>query len=200
MRRLAAMLAISLGAGALGQSALWRCAIGPDSSCSQTTTADIPLSGTWIGDYDANTKPTGTRTLPGLFGGSGNQPIAFTSVNRSVVTVPPGAPAGAFLVRFDPSSGALALGALGMDLLGGRTGTVDSSARLTYATFRTFAPNSTYPGVSGVQVPVDAGTLSGATASQTADAATIATATADGGWNFTIVVPVEVRATGLALG
>ena len=164
---------------ALAQSALWRCAVGAGSTCSQTTTVDLPLTGTWIGDYDATTKPGGTRTLPGLFGGSGNQPIPFTSVNRSVVTVPPGTPTGTFRVRFDPATGALALGGLTMDLLPGRTGTIDSSARLTYATFRSVAPNSTFPGVSGLQVPVDSGVLTVATAAQVTDAATVATRSGD---------------------
>lgn len=185
---------------ALGQSALWRCRVGAGSACSQTTTAELPLAGTWIGDYDAATKPAGTRTLPGLFGGSGNQPISFTSVNRSVVTVPQGAPTGSFLVRFDPASGALWVGQLAMDLLAGRTGTIESSARLTYATFRTIAPNSTFPGVSGLQVPVDSGTLATATATQVADAATIAVPTGDGAWNFTAPVAVEVHAGGTAMG
>jgi len=201
VRVLPAMLiaACSCG-GALAQSSLWRCAIGAGSSCSQTTTAELPLVGTWVGDYDAANKPAGTRTLPGLFGGSGNQPIPFSSVNRSVVTVPTGAPSGSFVVRFDPSSGALALGNLAVDLLSGRTGTIDSTARLTYSTFRTVAPSSTYPGVSGVQVPVDSGTLTSATASQSADASAVATPAGVGAWTFAITVPVEVRAVGTAMG
>lgn len=201
MRILPAILGATLAASeALAQSSLWRCSIDAGSACSQTTTADIPLTGTWIGDHDAATKPTGTRTLPGLFGGSGNQPIPFTSVSRSVVTVPNGVPTGSFMVRFDPVSGVLALGGLGMDLLAGRTGTIDSSARLTFATFRTISPTSTFLGASGLQVPVDSGTLSMATASQAVDATTIATAAGAEIWNFAITVPVEVRASGTAMG
>ena len=193
------MLMLATCPGALGQSALWRCTVGAGSTCSQTTTVELPLAGTWIGNHDAATNPGGTRTLPGLFGGSGNQPIPFTSVNRSVVTVPSGAPSGSFVARFDPSTGALCLGGLSMDLLAGRTGTIDTSARLTYSTFRTVAPSSTFPGVSGLQVPVDSGTLSVATATQLADALTVATPAPDG-WSFATTVSVEVHAAGTAMG
>lgn len=196
----AILIAVATCPQALAQSALWRCSIGAGSSCSQTTTVDLPLTGTWIGDHDATAKPSGTRTLPGLFGGSGNQPIPFTSVNRSVATVPSGAPTGTFLVRFDPTTGALSLGALDMDLLAGRSGTVDSSARLTYATFRTVAPNSTFPGVSGLQVPADSGTLATATATQSADTSTVATPSGAGVWNFVMTVPVQVQASGTSMG
>jgi hypothetical protein len=201
MRLPAALLVPALACpAALADGSLWRCAIGPGSTCSQTTTVDLPLAGTWIGDHDAVTNPGGTRTLPGLFGGSGNQPIPFTSINRSVVTVPTGAPVGAFLARFDPSTGALAIGGLSMDLLDGRVGTIDSSARLTFATFRTVAPSSTFPGVSGVEVPVDSGALTSVVASQLADATTVAAAATDGSWSFTVTVPVQVQVAGTALG
>ena len=42
-----------------------------DGTFSQT----IYMPGTLIGDYDEKTYPEGTMTRPGVWGGSGNQPI-----------------------------------------------------------------------------------------------------------------------------
>ena len=50
-----------------------------DSFIQQTLNVSIPLTGTLIGNYDAETTPDGTSTLPGLFGGSGNNPIDFSA-------------------------------------------------------------------------------------------------------------------------
>ena len=49
--------------------------VQPQSSIDITSNFDLDMPGTVIGDFDAATNPTGTRTLPGIFGGSGNQPI-----------------------------------------------------------------------------------------------------------------------------
>ncbi len=47
------------------------------------TSLSLVMNGTFIGDYDEETNPEGTMTRPGLFGGSGNQPVT-TSVTPTI--------------------------------------------------------------------------------------------------------------------
>ena len=48
----------------------------------------MPLAGTFIGNYDATTNPGGTRTIPGLFGGSGNNPITYSATLKPTISLP----------------------------------------------------------------------------------------------------------------
>ncbi|MEI7878792.1 MAG: hypothetical protein WCI96_12820, partial [Planctomycetota bacterium] len=49
------------------------------SSLVQSTDLAAPFAGTFIGNYDATTTPTGTKTLPGFFGGSVNTAISYSA-------------------------------------------------------------------------------------------------------------------------
>src|SRR6185503_19747846 len=55
----------------------------------------LALPGSVIGDYDAVNNPGGTRTLPGLFGGSGNQPVPM-DITFLTALAHQGAPSGSF--------------------------------------------------------------------------------------------------------
>ncbi len=48
------------------------------SSLEGTFSQSIHMPGTLIGDYDAKTNPEGTMTRPGVWGGSGNEPVSCT--------------------------------------------------------------------------------------------------------------------------
>jgi len=182
------------------QDTLWRCSLGPASTFSQSTQIALPLAGTWIGNYNATTNPDGTRTIPGLFGGSGNNPIPFTSTVRTTAGVSQVVPTGGFNARFDPATGRLRIGGLVLDALGTSTGTLQTDLVITYSTFRTVAPTSTFIGVSNLPVPFDSGSLTSLIAAQTADAEATATPQRGGTWAFTIQVPVDLTVQGQALG
>ena len=120
---------------------------GEASSANVTTSllADMPSS--LIGDWDPKTNPTGTRTLPGLFGGEGNQAIGLdidASVN-STITAPPGGTLG-----FNPDFESLTLSVddLFLDVLGEEPGALTIGVQLTFGTFRSFSPDSLFPGGS----------------------------------------------------
>ena len=49
------------------------------STFEQAFSVAIPFAGTLIGDYDEEGNPEGTQTRPGLFGGSGNNPIDYSA-------------------------------------------------------------------------------------------------------------------------
>lgn len=184
----------------LAQDAIWTCVLDASGSCSQTTRVDLPVIGTWIGNHDATTNPTGTRTLPGLFGGSGNNPIPYTGLVRTDAVISQTVPAGSFTARFNPNTGRLRMAHLDLDLLDGRTGTLTTSLIISFNSFRTISPSSTFIGVSNLSLPYGDGTLTAARAAQTLDAETLASVAAEGGWNFTLNVPVNLTASGQTQG
>ena len=164
------------------------------SSVSIDLGLTVPIAGSLIGDFDAKTNPTGTRTLPGFFGGSGNQPIPYTadlSVDGTILA----APQGAFDLVWNLGAPTAAVEGLAIDLLGGTPGELDATFTLLFSTFRTFNPDSLFPGGIPIPVPIGTATLETLTVTQTG-AGTIAIAPAKGGgWTFAGIVPVEVAAT-----
>jgi hypothetical protein len=198
--RLGCMLTTCSLTAALAAETRWDCTLDPATTYAQTTTVALPLAGTWIGNHDAVTNPAGTRTLPGLFGGSGNNPIPFTSTLRPVAEVPTTHPEGGFRLGFDEQTAAVRISGLFVDALAGSTGAVRVSMSLTYGSFRTVAPSSTFIGVSNLSVPLSDGQLVTVDAQQTADATAIATAAGPGLWDFAMAVPVQVRVLGTVMG
>jgi hypothetical protein len=190
-------LCLALPSGAAMQQ--WSCSVTPASTYSQQTNIALPLVGNWIGNYDAVANPTGTRTIPGFFGGSGNNLIAFTATVKPKATISNTHPSGTFRFGFDQATGVVDVANLSLDLLGGQSGTISTSMLLTYSTFRTVQPTSTFIGLTNVDVPVDNGSLTGAIALQSGPAVGTATANADGTWNFAVTVPVNVTVSGTAL-
>lgn len=176
------------------------CVLGPASTVTQTTNLVLPLAGTWIGNYDAATNPTGTQTRPGLFGGSGNVAIPYSMSIRPTVSIDGTNPAGTFTLGFDPVTRAVAVFGLEADLLNEEPGTVSVTIVLTYSTFRSFSPNSTFIGLTNTPVPVDGGSLTTAMATQGAPAYGTATPNTDGSFAFALAVPVTIAVAGTAAG
>lgn len=204
-RSLATVAASTLTACVLSSAALaaeqnYQCVLSAASSLDQSTALSVPLAGTFIGDYDATTNPTGTRTRPGLFGGSGNQPIAFTSTVASGVEIDSATPTGSFELSFDSATGQVQVSKLFMDALGGRVGAIGTDIVISFGNFNTQQPTATYFGVSNLALPVDSGELSRADATQTGAAIGAATANGDGSWAFAVAVPVDFLTEGTALG
>jgi hypothetical protein len=185
---------------AVAAESRWNCTVAPASTYTQQTNIQIPLAGSWIGNYVAVTNETGTRTLPGFFGGSGNTAIPFSSTVKPTVSITNTHPTGTFQFGFNPATGVVDVSNLLVDTLAGQTGTISTSMLLTYSTFRTVQPTSTFIGLTNVDVPVDSGSLTAATAAQSGAAIGVATPNADGTWAFAVTVPVTISVTGTALG
>ena len=194
----AAVAVISGTAGAA--ESRWNCTVAPASTYTQQTNIEIPLAGTWIGNYVAVTNETGTRTIPGFFGGSGNTAIPFSSTVKPKVSITNTQPTGTFQFGFNPTTGTVDVSSLLVDTLAGQVGTISTSMLLTYSTFRTVQPTSTFIGLTNVDVPVDSGSLTAATAAQSGAAIGVATPNADGTWAFAVTVPVTISVAGTALG
>lgn len=129
----------------------------PQSSVHVTSQLDLALPGTVIGDFDPVTNPSGTSTLPGLFGGSGNQPVPMDITFLSTLDFQ-GQPSGAFEATVDLDSASIAVANLSLDALGGQLGQADLTLELLYSTFRTFNPTSLFLG--GIPLPLPLGQAS----------------------------------------
>jgi len=184
-----ALAALSAAAGAQ----TFDLALTGASSATLTTSATIETSGVLIGDYDAETNPTGTQTRPGLFGGSGNNPI-----NASVDLMIDGGgttqPVGGMQMAVDFETGSASVSGLSLDLLNEEVLAADLNASLLLNTFHTVNPTMIYPG--GIEIPLplgELGSLQIASLVQSDAAVGVVTATGDPSvFDVVIAVPVEL--------
>lgn len=166
------------------------------SSASLTSTYGIDLDATLKGDYDALTNPGGTRTVPGLFGGSGNQDIPVDlglagDLNHM------GAPTGSFTMDLDLPGLSMDVSALDLDFLGGNTAGSNLVLDLLFSTFRTFNPDSLYLGGIPVSLPLGNQAVSDFVIVQTGPPApgVLIPAAIPGHYGFSTLVPVSITMT-----
>ena len=127
----------------------------------------VPMPGQGIGDFDKETNPEGTLTLPGLFGGSGNRPFSL-SLELGAGLELDGTPAGEFQLTLDQGSLLATLDGLELDLLGSGVGSLDLTVTLEFETFRTFNPDSLFIGGFPLPIPLGAIALDAVTFTQSA--------------------------------
>lgn len=155
--------------------------------------ATMSNSGHLIGDFDAATNPTGTQTRPGVFGGSGNNPIPVSVVIEGTAAHQD-APAGLFDMNLGLAALQLTVSGLALDLMpsGSAPMLVDASA--TFETFNTINPGFIYPGGTPVSLPLgDAAEISALVLTQTAPAVGQLQATPDADvFAFTLQMDVEL--------
>jgi hypothetical protein len=191
-------LAIAIACSALCAPALasevnYDCTVLPaTSSLTQTTDLVSPFAGTLIGDYDATTNPTGTRTLPGLFGGSGNNPISYTAsfvLGGDIVSHP----TGSLTVGVDLATSTVRVSGLALDFLGGAPGTLGATLNINYQSFHTVQPTAIYPGGITIPIPLGSGSVTTLRADQTGGAVPGVLVPQKGGtYTFAVVVPVDL--------
>lgn len=125
------------------------------STVALTLNASVPVSGTLIGDYDAKTNPTGSMTRPGLFGGSGNQPVDFdANVTVSGDTGPTNTTGSIDLDLSQIDSSLLTVEAMDLELDASAVSGIGSEFSLTYETFRSYEPFSLYLGGLPISFPI----------------------------------------------
>lgn len=187
-------------AGASADSAIYDCTLNPQTSTFvQTTDIAAPFAGTLIGNYDATTNPTGTQTRPGFFGGSGNQPIPYTAnfvLNGDINSNP----TGGLVANVDEEALQVIVSDLDFDLLGGTAGTLPATININYQTFRTFAPNSVFPGGVTIPVPVGNANITKLQAVQTGKPVSGVLVPSKTGYTFTAAVPVDLILSADAMG
>ncbi|MGJ8637043.1 MAG: GC-type dockerin domain-anchored protein [Phycisphaerales bacterium] len=163
------------------------------STASLSGTVELHTTGTLIGDYNSETNPDGTSTIPGFFGGSGNNPIGIELVG-AVVSDINASPTGAMMIDLDLDNLTIDITGLEIDLLGGQSGAAQPTVSMVYDTFHTQAPSFIYPGGIPFEFPLgDASTIDQAIASQTGSGVGVLTPTDDPDiFEFQIALPAEL--------
>lgn len=153
MRSALALAAAAIATPALAQP--FACTVDSAASLIDASVGvGLTSSGTLIGDFDPVTNPGGTQTRPGLFGGSGNNPIPLnlTGTASSSFML---SPAGSFGLDLDTSGLAFEVSGLAADLLNGQTVAATLSATISFSSFNTINPTFIYPGGTPITVPLD---------------------------------------------
>jgi hypothetical protein len=174
--------------------------VSTTSTVTQTIDLAAPFAGTLIGNYEAVANPAGTRTLPGVFGGTGNNPIPYTAsfvLAGDIVSNP----VGTLVLGVDSEGLQIRVANLSVDLLGGEVGALGATVNINYQTFRTVSPSSLYPGGVTIPVPVGNADVTQLTAVQTGKSVFGALVPQkDGSYQFTVTVPVNYTLVASALG
>jgi hypothetical protein len=107
-------------------------------------------SGTLIGNYDPLSTPDGTHTKPGFLqapGSTENVAVPVNSFNPDAIGTIPFSPTGTFNLSVDTALGTVAVNALAADLLGSKAAGIPVNAAISFNSFRTSNPSSTYLGI-----------------------------------------------------
>ena len=145
-----------------------------DGSMSLQGSLGMTLSGTLIGDWDEETNPDGTRTLPGVWGGSGNNPIPF-ELTITIAFDGDSVPTGPLHLMLDPKTASATITGLAWSVTSETVLSATLTGTALYETFRTVAPDSLYPGGIPIEIPLGEATINAATITQTTSAVGTAT-------------------------
>ena len=152
-------------------------------------------SGTLIGDFDEESNPDGTKTMPGVFGSEGNQPIPL-SLDQVLAGGGQTDPTGSFTLQVDTSIGLISVADLNVNVLGGDTRLqvpVDSTIYMLFETFRTYSPESLFVGGFELPIPLGSGAITGWTIEQDGIAGGALTETGTPGeWTFFVIATLNV--------
>tara|TARA_R110002095_G_scaffold202007_1_gene183221 strand:- start:1101 stop:2408 length:1308 start_codon:yes stop_codon:yes gene_type:complete len=166
------------------------------SASNLDANATIALPGTLIGDFDALTNPGGTSTLPGLFGGAGNNEIA-ADFGLGIVTSFAGSASGTFGMTVDAGAGTVSVQDLDLDLLGGDSVSAQLVLSAEFETFRTVQPTSLYIGGFPLDIPLGGQELTDIQLVQSGSAGlgVLTPTRRPGVYTFLVGVPAEVSFT-----
>ncbi|MCW5943428.1 MAG: hypothetical protein KIS66_14445 [Fimbriimonadaceae bacterium] len=206
MRRLAPFALLLLCAG-LSSAQMYRFSVNPaESGIDGAIEIALNLPGTLIGNYDAASNPTGTRTKPGILGtfGSTENVAVPVTVSGKVGGRTAGslrtATSGTFVLDFDPAGLKVHALALELDLLNGQALEIPATLSLTESGFRTRNPTFTY--LAGtLPIPIGTVVLSAFTARMgTPSQAGTMVHVSGNQYTYSIVVPVQIEATARIMG
>ena len=125
------------------------------STVSMQGLASISLDGALIGDWDSDGNPEGTSTIPGLWGGSGNNSISM-EMGPSVALNFTGNISGSMSIDIDSAPGICVMQYLDWNLLGNGDASAAMTLTIQYETFRSVQPSSLFIGGFPVEIPVGA--------------------------------------------
>ena len=150
--------------------------------------------GTLIGDHDPATNPDGTQTRPGLFGGSGNNPIPLDLDVLSSGDINTN-PTGAFEAQIDTDALTIEFSALTLDLIAAGAASAGVDVTLEWSTFNTINPTFIFPGGIPLTLPIADTMLTTLSLDQTGPSALPGVLTPDGVDTYTLVAALPVSIT-----
>ena len=151
------------------------------STFEQAFSVAIPFAGTLIGDYDEEGNPEGTQTRPGIFGGSGNNPIDYSATFQLASAAQQFQPSGSVVADLSGiSNGSLTINSFQIDAFAGASTTVAVDLVMIFNTFRTYSPFSFYPGGFEIPIPLQEGAVTQMVLSSVAPTAVDVKETRDG--------------------
>ncbi len=161
------------------------------SSLNGTFEQSTFMPGTIIGNWEEVDNPEGTRTLPGVWGGSGNNLISCE------LTPALGGPFGSTCVgglSIEPDFTALTLTVEDLELAAftGGPSAFPVTLGMLYETFRSVQPTSLYPGGIEVDFPLGEGNVTALRFEQVGSVQTEMEQTSEQAWSFVIDVPVLI--------
>ena len=195
-----AILGVAASIATAGGDPAWTLGVLPGSS--QTTgeaSVQNDLVGFLIGDFDPVDNPDGTQTRPGLFGGSGNQPVDL-EIGLGIGGAFQGPVSGGFRITGNPGSGTVGLENLQLDLLSESTAALPLTVSLLWETFRSFNPDSLFFGGIPFEVPLAEAVLTLLEAEQAAPAVATTAPLGKDTWSLSVLLPVNLLASFDAVG
>jgi hypothetical protein len=160
----------------------------------------FPFDGSLIGDFDPDTNPDGTRTVPGLVGGGANAneaiPLSAT-IGGSIRTE--GAPSSTMELVL--GNGPVAwVRDLSFEFVDLQSSGVDLDVTIEFETFRTFQPYSVFPGGFPITIPIPVVSVTSITWQQGVMADALVVPTGPGRQFMIATLPGTVTLGGTALG
>jgi hypothetical protein len=157
------------------------------------------LIGSLIGDWDEIENPEGTRTIPGLWGGSGNNFIPL-ELTLTIALGGNSDPTGPLEFTVDSKTSSATIDGLAWNVLPNATMSATLTGTVLYETFRTVLPSSLYPGGIPVDIPLGNASVTAATLTQIGPAIGTATPIDGQPGAFDVLIPVPATLSLLIVG
>ena len=157
------------------------------------------MPGTLIGNWDPKTNPEGTSTLPGFWGGSGNNLIGVE------LTPSLGGPfdspcMGGLSIELDIQNGLVTIENLLLSAFDNGPATFPVTLGMLYETFRTVQPESLFPGGIPIDIPLGEGSLTTMRFEQVVGVTTELAPISTNLWSYYVDIPVMITIEALVIG